>query len=371
VPLSEAQAVQALLEEHGAEPVVHYQPSAGHWWDGERAAGADCVDWPDLFRFFAEVEVPERLERIDLTLPAPSEGPGPQWLRPLQARRYGQPLRITGRAGTSGGRIDVTTENVRRLGLVGLDWLTARGAPELRIDGTTLALPPAGAWTLVRADDGGWSLDEELPGPGSPPEKNPDAQGPFKQAFTRDFVLVYSTGGDEQQAAASLARARQDAQGWWYRANGSARLVSDEDWLAQGDTWDLAGNVVLYGNADTNAAWELLIGRDGQVHVADGLVRVGTREFHGDDLGCLLVRPRGRRHLVGAVAATGVRGDRLGGALNLFISGVGYPDYVVFGPRVLSEGDGGVLAAGFFDHAWELDGHGQLAEDAPESKPRR
>jgi hypothetical protein len=36
------------------------------------------------------------------------------------------------------------------------------------------------------------------------------------------------------------------------------------------------------------------------------------------------------------------------------VSGVGYPDYVVWGPEVLRDGDGAVLAAGCFDHAWRL-----------------
>jgi hypothetical protein len=31
---------------------------------------------------------------------------------------------------------------------------------------------------------------------------------------------------------------------------------------------------------------------------------------------------------------------------------VGYPDYAIVGPDVLSSGDGGVRAAGFFDSAW-------------------
>ncbi|MCC7014819.1 MAG: hypothetical protein IT454_19810 [Planctomycetes bacterium] len=46
-----------------------------------------------------------------------------------------------------------------------------------------------------------------------------------------------------------------------------------------------------------------------------------------------------------------------------FASGVGLPDYTVFGPAVLEKGDGGVLSAGWFDAHWQLDGHGFLAAD--------
>jgi hypothetical protein len=46
--------------------------------------------------------------------------------------------------------------------------------------------------------------------------------------------------------------------------------------------------------------------------------------------------------------------DRAAASLAPFVSGVGYPDYVVYGPEVLASGDGGLRAAGFFDHRWRL-----------------
>ena len=53
-------------------------------------------------------------------------------------------------------------------------------------------------------------------------------------------------------------------------------------------------------------------------------------------------------------------------SLSLFISGVGYPDYAVYGPEVLAQGDGGVLAAGFLDHRWQLPA--TSSEAPPEAK---
>ena len=58
---------------------------------------------------------------------------------------------------------------------------------------------------------------------------------------------------------------------------------------------------------------------------------------------------------MGVFGATGARGARLGYALLPFVSGVGYPDYVVFGPSVLERGTEAAAAAGWFDHAWRLD----------------
>ena len=65
--------------------------------------------------------------------------------------------------------------------------------------------------------------------------------------------------------------------------------------------------------------------------------------------------------LVGVFADTGPSGTRLGYTLAPFVSGVGYPDYAVFDTGVLSQGDGGVLAAGWFDHRWALGGEGFMA----------
>jgi hypothetical protein len=58
--------------------------------------------------------------------------------------------------------------------------------------------------------------------------------------------------------------------------------------------------------------------------------------------------------LVGVFADTGPAGTRLLTTVPVFVSGVGLPDYALFGPTILTQGDGGVLAAGWFDHAWRL-----------------
>jgi dienelactone hydrolase len=52
VPPSEAFLMEMLLISAGAGPVTHFQPDAGHWWDGKAAKGADCVDLPALFEHF-------------------------------------------------------------------------------------------------------------------------------------------------------------------------------------------------------------------------------------------------------------------------------------------------------------------------------
>ena len=49
--------------------------------------------------------------------------------------------------------------------------------------------------------------------------------------------------------------------------------------------------------------------------------------------------------------ADGFSADRL----PYFVSGVAYPDCVVLGPAVLTDGPAGVLAAGFFGVDWSVE----------------
>jgi len=65
--------------------------------------------------------------------------------------------------------------------------------------------------------------------------------------------------------------------------------------------------------------------------------------------------------VVGVLGSTGPRGARLAMTHSLFTSGTGWPDYVVWDSRALTLGDGGVLAAGWFDARWRLDGRGYVA----------
>ena len=98
-------------------------------------------------------------------------------------------------------------------------------------------------------------------------------------------------------------------------------------------------NVILYGNADTNRAWSALLA-DSPVQVRRGEVRFGTHVDKGDDLAALFVypRPASDTGLVGVVSGTGPVGMRLTDRLRYFVSGVAYPDLLIFGPGVLTEG---------------------------------
>jgi len=336
VPLSEAERMEKALTDAGHPPQFHHQEGAGHWWDGERAPGADCVDWPEIFELFRKSPPRAPSPEMHFTTVDPGIDAGNAWLTVLQLERYGQPAEVKSMLRAEDRTLVIETKNVRRLQLG-----TVPGEPKkILVDGKEHVAPPAlGAG-----------------------EKSPEFSGPFKRAFRRHFVLVYGTQGTPEENRELLERARCDSEIWWYRGNGRGRLVSDTEYLQLKQT---DSNAILYGNADTNLVWKQRVGASAPVQVHRGSIKLGEREWKGDDLCALLVYPSSvAGELFGLIGSTGAKATRLGYTSAYFVSGVGYPDYTIFGSDVLQKGDGGVRAAGWFDAEWKLDGHGFMRPEA-------
>ena len=336
VPLSEAETMEKALSAAGRPPQFHHQEGAGHWWDGDRAPGADCVDWPEIFELFRKSPPREPSTEMHFTCVDPSIDAGNGWITVLQLEQYGQPAEVTSTLRASDQTLVMQTKNVRRLQLGAVP-----GAPKrILVDGKDY-VPPT-------------SLGAR--------EKTPEFSGPFKRAFRRHFVLVYGTQGTEEENRENYERARCDAEIWWYRGNGRGRLVADSEY-AKESRKDC--NAILYGNADTNLVWKQRLDASAPIQVRRGSVKLGEREWKGDDLCALFVFPSTTEgELFGLVGSTGAKATRLSYTTAYFVSGVGYPDYTIFGPEVLEKGDGGVRAAGWFDAQWKLDGHGFLRAEA-------
>ncbi|MBL8862512.1 MAG: prolyl oligopeptidase family serine peptidase [Planctomycetes bacterium] len=341
VPASEARALLARLAELGAEPRSHFQEGAGHWWDGQLSTGADCVDHPGILALFGAQREVDPLE-FDWIGADPGVDSTHHWVEVLQPLEYGRLFQVSARRAADRRTIEVTTDNVRTLRIA-----RTRLPLAVTLDGksTGRSWPSERVFELTAA---GWNRREQpLAG------KTPVRCGPFKRAFDRRFVLVQGTAGDEHEDRELVERSRHDLLTWWYRANATAELVTDREFLAS----DYSGrNVILYGNRDTNAAWAQLVPASDPFDARRGELRLGQRTWRGDDLAALVVRPRAddREALVGLVADSGARGARLGYAFAPFVSGVGLPDYSLVSSAVLRAGDGGVLAAGWFDRDWQI-----------------
>jgi hypothetical protein len=114
-------------------------------------------------------------------------------------------------------------------------------------------------------------------------------------------------------------------------------------------------SVILYGNADTNAAWNALL-PNSPVQVRKDSISIDGRSFSGSDLCCLFLQPRpgSDSACVAVISGTGLPGMRLTERIPYFVSGVGYPDCIVMGSEVLSAKSEGVRAAGFFGLDWSV-----------------
>lgn len=329
VPVREMEALLAELQRLGIAAQSHVEPNAGHWW------GNACVDWPPIFDTFRAARRPaeDAVREVDFRTADPGVDARHHWLEVEQLLEYGKPARIHARW-EGDFLVFQEIENVRRY---------------------RVHFPNGTSSSFVNEGPQAWRRVEE-PIPAG--EKSPGFGGPFKRAFDERFVLVYGTAGTPEEDAALLARARHDAQAWWYRANATPWVLSDSEYLNRRHQPRLHGrNAILYGNADSNAAWSWVVPADCPLRAERRRMRLGEQTWTGEDLAALCVYPGAAGTappLVGLIADAGARGSRLGYALRTFVSGVGYPDYAVWNPEMLRAGDGAVLAAGFFDHRWRL-----------------
>jgi dienelactone hydrolase len=351
VPPTEARTMAAKLGAFHHDWSYHEQPGAGHWWSAGDEPGAQCVDWPPIFDLFARRRLPEMAEVRDVrfTTANPEIGSRCHWatieaqLKPLDFST------ITLRYDPIKRRYSGKTENVARLSL-DLSHMEPGKPLSVELDGAKLdpvEWPADGRLTLAR-DGGAWQSVGRV----TAQNKGPHRYGTFKAAFNHRFLFVYGTGGTVEENAWAHSKARYDAETFGYRGNGSVDVLPDTEFRAN-ETQDRS--VILYGNADTNAAWDILL-RDSPVHVRRGSVLIGSKELTGDDLACLFVRPRpdSDKACVAAVSGTGLAGLRLTERTPVFLSGVGIPDWVVLSAKSLSEGAAGVLAAGFFANDWSV-----------------
>lgn len=358
VPVGQARLMVERLSEFHRDWRAHEQPQAGHWWDVSDEPGADCVDWAPMFDFFARRARPvlDAVRAVDFTTVNPAVSASAHWLTIHNQRDSLKPSRARLQFDPGTRRFTGSTENVARLSLDVGGLLKSRQPIRVSLDDQdTIEIPwpeatnTTSLW-LERVADGSWRPSPKPPAS----DKGPHRGGPFKHAFGRRVILVYGTQGTDEENRWAQAKARFDAESFWYRGNGSLDVVPDSrfDPAAEPDR-----NVILYGNAATNAAWQALVA-ECPVQVERDAVKIDGRRIDGADLACLFVRPRpgSDQALVGVVSGTGMPGMRLADRLPYFVSGVGVPDFAVLGPELLEGSEQGVRAAGFFGNDWSVAG---------------
>jgi dienelactone hydrolase len=345
VPVSEARAMRDVLEKFHRDFAWHEQPGAGHWW------GNACVDWPPIFDLFARRKIPEResVTRVHFTTANPGISSSSHWVSIEAQQRDLGPSTVDANWEPGRRRFKAATENVTRLAF-NLDHVKPGAALAVELDGqkfTNITITAEQKIWFTQTN-GNW-VQSNRP---SLALKGPHRYGPFKEAFQHRMIFVYGTRGTAEENAWALAKARYDAEVFWYRGNGSIDVMPDVKFDASKER---DRGVILYGHAESNGAWKALLG-DSPVQVRRGGVRIGEREITGDDISCLFLQPRPGSDIacVAVVGGTGPKGLRLTDRVPYFLAGVAFPDCTVFGPEVLQQGAEGARVAGFFGEDWSV-----------------
>ncbi|MEX0936899.1 MAG: prolyl oligopeptidase family serine peptidase [Pirellulales bacterium] len=347
VPVSEARAMREELAEFHPDFAYYERPGAGHWW------GAECCDWPPMMEFLERRSLPDPLDkpRVKFATVSPGVSARAHWLSIDAQRSQLELSEVDIEQNAQERRFEGTTENVARLSLDVRHW-PSPGEVEVELDGQQIddiAWPADTGRIWLERGRRRWRVID----PPSADEKGPHRYGSFKDVFRNRVQFVYGTQGTDEENAWALAKARLDAETFWYRGNGSIDVITDVQFDAAAEP---DRNVVLYGNADTNAAWPALLSTS-PIQIRRGRANIDIRPEMGEQIGCLMIRPRPDSHTasVGVVGGTGLVGMKLTDRLRYFVSGVAYPDVLLVGPEYLTEGTQGVRMAGFFGLDWQLD----------------
>jgi len=312
VPISEAYLMADAVEPIADEFFIHVEPDAGHWWDGDAAPGADCVDWPPLFDLMKE----RTLDPTELDFTYRSPGP---WVNGtysyVSIRSELDPYEDSVvESSIEGDAVTLATTNVRSMVLDGAA-LKKKGVAALTVDGKEVPLADGPiAW-------------------GPQDGKTPEVHGPFNQVFHRPFCFVYDPkASDKYQRYVSFL-----VSTWTIIGNGHACAIPIKK---LDDEIRSSYNIVYVGVPRSSVpvpdgipfSWE-----PSSLDVAGDLIPGGTLLFVFPEEG----------HLSAAMVAT-EGAEKLLFWEQPFSSRSGLPDYVGWTPA-------GAYTAGFFDSDWHFD----------------
>jgi predicted peptidase len=353
VRVDQARQMVEHLQKFHKDFIYHEEPGQGHWWDVSDEPGSDCVDWAPLFDFFARHARPGkgRIRDIEFITASPGISSENNWLAIEAQQKQLDFSKVNIRFDPGKRRFVGTTENVERLSF-DLSIIDGNEPLLFDLDGQKLEnvpIPDKSERIWLEKQKGSWKTAVQP----SPSVKGPRRYGTFKDAFKNRFMFVYGTKGTAEENAWALAKAKYDAEYFWYQGNGSIDIIPDTEFDSTKET---DRNIILYGNAETNRAWKSLL-KDCPVQVSDGKIKIGNKTVKGKDLGCFMIRPRPGSDVasVGVIAGTGITGMRSTDRRPYLSPGYSYPDVTIFNPEVISEPEKGVKFAGFFGLDWKLD----------------
>ena len=345
VSVEHARTMRYELGKFHPDFAYYEYPGGSHWY------GDESVDWPPLFQFFKEREIPEPNSPDEIRFKTANPGIShsfrwaaiEQQINPLEFSKFHlvrdkEDQTITG-----------STKNTARLA-IDLSLFSIGDNIEIELDDAgpiNHTVSQSQSISLARTD-AGWEMAGEL----SADEKGPHRYGGFKETFTNRMVFVYGTSGTEQENKLNFHKARYDAETWYYRGNGAIDLIRDTDFYPA-DYQDRS--VILFGNKDNNSVWNLLL-ENSPIQIERNRIVVGDQTYEGENLGAYFTYPRPDSNVAGVaiIAGTGAKGVKSITANQYFAGGSGYPDYMIFTSDMLINGADEILSIGFFDNDWSL-----------------
>ncbi len=346
VSVNYARQMRAILGGFHADFSYNEYPGGSHWF------GDHSVDWKPIFDFFKWHQLPEdtAVNTIDFTTASPGISSSMHWAAILQQQQPLNYSRIQLERDRSKGTINGTTTNVEVLKLNLAD-MKSGSQVTIRLDSlTTLThnVKPGGDSIVLKKADGRWTVTSNPPAN----QKGPHRYGTFKDAFNHNMVFVYGTTGNPSENTWSFNKARFDAETWYYRGNGAVDVISDKEYLLE--KYKDRG-VILFGNANTNAAYNLLMS-DCPIQVKRGVITAGSERWNGDDLATYFVWPlkNSDKASVAVIGGTGLRGFNAANANQYFAGASGFPDFMIYSLDMLREGTKHLKMAGFFNNEWKL-----------------
>jgi hypothetical protein len=342
VPVEQARLMREVLGKFHNNFTYYEYPGGSHWY------GDHCMDWPPLFDFFRQNTIPtlNEVDSIDFQTASPGVSASNYWLSINQQTRPYEISQV--KAVKSGDTIRFETDNVASISFM-ISQLDFEGRPVIVAHENIIHAEPGKDITLYFSDHK-WQIASGA----NQMEKKPDRYGGFKLAFTNNMVFVYATNGSDEENEWYKNKARFDAETFWYRGNGSIDIIPDTGFTPDNFS---DRNVIIYGNADNNLAWNQLLGHC-PVQVKNGSISFGERVFDCESLGAYFIYPRpdSQTASVGVVAGSGIDGMK---ALypNDYFSGItGFPDLLIFDVDWIKENLGSVIVSGFFGNDWNVEG---------------
>lgn len=344
VSVEYARQMKKVLADFHPDFSYYEYPGGSHWF------GNESVDWPPIFDYFKLHTIPlgKNVNEIDFTTASVAISSRHHWVTILQQHLPYQFSNIQLKRDLKLKTIKGKTENIERI-QIGLSDFNPGETVALELDAQLITeIAAQGKDLVLIRQEGKWvkSTNAEAK------EKGLVRNGGLKEAFRNQMVFVYGTNGTAEENAWMLNKARFDAETWYYRGNGAVDIISDKEY----DPARYAGRgIVLYGNNSINTAAAMLM-KDCPVSIERGLAKVGSQEWKGGDLGSYHVwpDPNATHASIALIGGTGIRGMRAAEANQYYAGGSGFPDFMIFSLDMLSKGESGLKAAGYFNNQWEL-----------------